>query len=661
LLAINAVSLVSALVANMSLLLNMARRIPFAVAQPITIIGFFVASFLLIGLVVASHVALRIDPPSEHAFSQAFYYAIMSAGIYFAIACLMCFTVLGAFRGHYSRDFKLTMSQRTLMLQTISFMVYLLAGAAVYAHIEGWKFLDAVYWADYTLLTIGIGDYGPETHLGRSLLFPFAIGGIVILGLVVGSIRSLVLERGKKKLGARMVEKKRERVLKTLDPDHKTPWGMRRIAKTMPDVHGAPRTSPEEELMRRQHEFHIMRKIQDRAARTRRWWSLCISGLAWMALWLVGAAVFTASEQSQNWSYFQSLYFAYTSLLTIGYGDFYPMSNSGKPFFVFWSLLAVPTMTVLISNMGDTVIKSIRDLTLFLGSFTVLPGETGVISGLKMYMHTFTHGHLFKEVSKEVDKQESTAPGFLGDIPMEEGKRDESPQEAEQPSQQAMAERNAEKDSPPPLNADGRWPHWRDEAHWHYLLTKEIAEVMKHINAEPPRKYTFHEWAWFLRLIGEDESAAATHRDPVTTRHPTRAKTSTFGIGSTRGKTNKDNSGQLRDINVADDQDTDTEKGLEGEDEDPKGKKSWSWLGPLSPLMTEQAESEWVLEKLVGALTQYAKIQNEEMRQKAVCKRGRSEGSEDRVKWDSSSSTDDDLKKRKSAQSDPTRTLSIDC
>jgi hypothetical protein len=35
---------------------------------------------------------------------------------------------------------------------------------------------------------------------------------LVILGLVIGSIRSLVLERGKVKMGARMVEKERRRL-----------------------------------------------------------------------------------------------------------------------------------------------------------------------------------------------------------------------------------------------------------------------------------------------------------------------------------------------------------------------------------------------------------------------------------------------------------------
>src|SRR3989440_8431335 len=113
----------------------------------------------------------------------------------------MMFTAYGALKGHYSKEFKLTIPQRTLMLQTICFLVYFLLGALVYSKIEGWEFLDAVYWADFTLFTIGIGgDYTPHTHLGRSLLFPFAIGGIVFLGLVVASIRSLVLDRTKKRL-----------------------------------------------------------------------------------------------------------------------------------------------------------------------------------------------------------------------------------------------------------------------------------------------------------------------------------------------------------------------------------------------------------------------------------------------------------------------------
>ena len=224
LIAVNSVSLVFALSANISLLLNMSRRLTFEIAQPITIIGFYLAGFLLMALVaVASSSVFRIQPMEEHALSQAFYYAIIAAGIYFIIASLMAFTAFGAYKGHYAREFRLTASQRTLMLQTIAFMVYLLVGALIFSYVENWMFLDAVFWANFTLLTIGFGgEFVPKTHTGRSLLIPYAIGGLVTVGLVIGSIRSLILEHGKQKMAARFMEVKRQKVLESIDGDTHT-------------------------------------------------------------------------------------------------------------------------------------------------------------------------------------------------------------------------------------------------------------------------------------------------------------------------------------------------------------------------------------------------------------------------------------------------------
>ena len=56
-------------------------------------------------------------------------------------------------------------------------------------------------------------------------------------------------------------------------------------------------------------------------------------------LWFAGAAVFQACEHAQGWSYFESVYFTYTVLLTVSYGDLTPESNAGQSFFVFFTLL----------------------------------------------------------------------------------------------------------------------------------------------------------------------------------------------------------------------------------------------------------------------------------------------------------------------------------
>ena len=105
--AINALSLASALVGNASLLLNMARRVPFSIAQPVTITGFLLAGVLLIAdmaALVASHnydLSPIDSPAANHALSGAFYYAIFASAFYLMIAAAMCLTVYGANRGVY--------------------------------------------------------------------------------------------------------------------------------------------------------------------------------------------------------------------------------------------------------------------------------------------------------------------------------------------------------------------------------------------------------------------------------------------------------------------------------------------------------------------------------------------------------------------------------
>jgi potassium channel subfamily K len=284
---VNAVSLVCALIANLFLLLNMARRVSFKIAQPITILGFWMASILLIALIAVAAHDFHAPGVKSQALSQAYYYAIFAAGLYQIISYLMCITVYGAYKGYYSKEFKLTVAQRTLMLQTIAFLVYQLLGALVYSKIEGWMFLDAVFWADFTLLTIGLGDdYTPQTHLGRGLVFPFAIGGIIILGLVVGSIRSLVLDRGKKKMASRLTEKTRARLVKQVERSMKKknrlrPKGVMGLEKGIVNALTAP---PEEsevpELDRRAAEFAAMRKVQERADTERKYMSLVFSSVA---------------------------------------------------------------------------------------------------------------------------------------------------------------------------------------------------------------------------------------------------------------------------------------------------------------------------------------------------------------------------------------------
>ena len=579
----------------------MARRIPFSIAQPITIVGWYISGFILIGLVGAVAYAPSVQlPPEQNEFlSQAFYYAILSAALYLIVASLMVVTVIGAYKGHYHKDFNLTMIQRTLMLQTIAYLVYLLAGAAVFAHIENWLFLNGVWWANFTLLTIGIGDYYPHTHLGQGLLFPYAIGGVVILGLVIGSIRSLVLERGEKKIAARMVEKQRERVISQLDDgkaDKKIWLGF------TSRVHFKSRGKSE--YHRRGEEFRLMRKIQEHADARRKWTALLLSTFSTLILWLVGAAVFFVAERDkQGLTYFEAIYFAYVSLLTIGYGDYTLVSNSGKPVFVFWSFIAIPTLTILISNMGDTVVKAIRELTIYLGEITVLPGEGSTLRKVKKGATMLKDGTLPNHLNKngedapdaDLPTEESTGGVFLSEGARKGNHASTAQEAASRAHQKTVVDRLGSELGAEELDeavtAREHGDKLAADTHlYHYLLVKEIRNVMKDVSDNPSKKYSYHEWAWFLRLLGEDESDPRFHRRPSTEQERREGNSE----GRERGEIQKGASGHRAAGEEKPDSDSpDPTSGGPEEKSTP-----WSWVGIRSPLLGETEEAEWVLERL---------------------------------------------------------------
>jgi len=370
-----------------------------------------------------------------------------------------------------------------------------------------------------------------------------------------------------------MVEKERRRLIKKIDK--KTDGVLLQPvteSKESPNSSSSPPENKEgmTERDRRQHEFHMMRKIQHEAHRRQSWTSLVMWASMTFLLWLVGAAIFKAAEYGQNWTYFGALYFSYTSLLTIGYGDFYPQSNSGKPFFVLWSLLAVPSLTILISKMGDTIVKEIKDLTLWVANITILPGEQGVRATLKEGAKKLTLGKIFS--SKE---NILAPPGILG-----EGRRSTSSEDGEDKNdpesaaQRVSDDRAGREGKAAKKKADEGDELPDDKIDYQLLLVKEIGNVVKHLHSSPPRKYSYDEWSWYLKLVGEDEGSADSHRRPCI--HP---RGQGKGLGTSVGQ----------------------KGGRDGDEEERKIEK-WSWVGERSPLMGGKEEAEWVLERLVRTL-----------------------------------------------------------
>ena len=60
----------------------------------------------------------------------------------------------------------------------IMFLILLFVGAFVYFSIEGWAYLDALYFTVVTVTTIGYGDLVPQTEIGKIFTIFFSFLGI---------------------------------------------------------------------------------------------------------------------------------------------------------------------------------------------------------------------------------------------------------------------------------------------------------------------------------------------------------------------------------------------------------------------------------------------------------------------------------------------------
>lgn len=342
----------------------------------------------------------------------------------------------------------------------------------------------------------------------------------MFVGLIVSSVASLVLDPFSTKISTRNVEKARKAVLKSMSGGK----GTVRVGLKRRNVRASDDPSS---LQQGQHEFNLMRMIQSRAALSNAILALGLVLLLVCVIWFIGAVVFWQAQQyttgtitgtGVSWTYFEALYFTYVSFLTIGYGDFYPSTPSAKPAFVLWSLIALPTLTVLIGAVGGTISTAVSTATLWVAEH--LPAKTQTLANMKATANKM-------KKSDGAGHTEAKPADFEANAGDGEG-------------------------------SEGEGGPAVDSATAPLLCLRQLRTVVGHVNASPPRKYSFDEWTWILKLLGEEQGKGRP------------------GPGDQHGDAKK-------------------QAGV-------VGKANWSWLDRESPLMSGMDEPQWVLGKLLDVL-----------------------------------------------------------
>ncbi|KAF1976546.1 voltage-gated potassium channel [Bimuria novae-zelandiae CBS 107.79] len=612
---VNVASLICGFLGNIFLLFNFTQRIRYIIALPATIILWCFATGFLIAITAAMEIYAPPNRPFQ-TYTQGFWYAIAAASFYFLCSMLLMINMLGYFLGHYPDNFALSDSQRTLILQTMVFFIWLAGGAAVFMKIEedsgtDWGFADSLYFCDVTVLTVGFGDFYPTTNLGRGIAFPFSVGGIVTLALIVSSIYKFMRELGEENIVMKHTNRMRQRTAERTvtnsfdfrqrehDEHHRIrkrplaerdrlkisaptePRPMRtamgntvRRATTFAPLSNALRPNKKHQpllLKEEKDRFQAMRAIQRRSKKYRQWLALLFSTFAFGMLWCIGAIVFWQAEKNtQGMTYFKALYFCYISLLTIGYGDLAPKSNAGRCFFVIWSLIAVPTMTILVSDLGDTVVEKFRRWSDGFADFTVLP-KAGI-------WRTFLDKHPWllltaRKIQKsKADRQakKRIEMGFQLDDPARPvesvdweagGEAQTKDVDAAEAQQSRDDEDGIKRKLTLPCLADDAGMEARRKRPSHNAIAHHLALSIRCVAADmhlpKPKRYAFEEWVEFVRLIRLTGRRSGFRGD--------------------------------------------------SDEEDEEGLLEWDWIGSDSPLMSGLSESEWLLERLCESLIRLSK------------------------------------------------------
>ena len=82
-------------------------------------------------------------------------------------------------------DFLRDPQYRDLVLTTL---IVLALGTVVYHFLEGWSWIDSLYFSVITLSTIGYGDYSPQTLQGKIFTIIYIIVGIGIILSFINTI-----------------------------------------------------------------------------------------------------------------------------------------------------------------------------------------------------------------------------------------------------------------------------------------------------------------------------------------------------------------------------------------------------------------------------------------------------------------------------------------
>ena len=245
----------------------------------------------------------------------------------------------------------------------LAIIVYLVVGAVSYHStiLQGpnggqslsskWSFVDAAYFSVVTFTSVGYGDLCPTSNLGKLFTILFGLSGISILGIVIASIVSKLVSMESEMMN-KAKKASRRRVLgfwHTLIDEGDDDNNSVEDGKGKDENNDQGRGDGASTVKANKNDSS---STQQGPLWKHTLQSLLTKSIPAFAVLILGGI---GMGRVEGWSVLDSIYYSMITALTLGYGDFAPLTRPGRLWGTVFIPLAVAAAGEVLGNVATTL------------------------------------------------------------------------------------------------------------------------------------------------------------------------------------------------------------------------------------------------------------------------------------------------------------------